>query len=174
MDARPRRRRAGLDHEQPAIDLLPPVHARRIFLTDEAALVEADAVQFGSVAFEPEKVAELSAALADTKAKAMFKPAVGGLVRRAPASGGRARRAVDRACPRPSATNGRQVLIALDADRPPQPIERQALDQIVRRLGFAVEQQVIAIRPHEKIEQAFALRRQKPGPDRQRARRRRW
>ena len=63
---------------QPAVDLLPPVHPRGIFLADEAALGEADAVQFRGIAFEPEDVAELGAAFADAEAKAMLEPAVAG------------------------------------------------------------------------------------------------
>ena len=61
-------------------------------------------------------------------------------------------------------------LVALDADRPPQPVDGEALDQIVGRLGLAIEQQIVAVVPDEEIEQAFALRREQPGPDRQRAR----
>ena len=56
--------------------------------------------------------------------------------------------------------------IALDPDGAAQAIDRQALDQIVGRGGFAVEQQVVAIAPHEEVEQAFALRRQQARPDR--------
>src|SRR5205085_5029187 len=61
------------DHDQAPIDLLPPVHPRRILLADEAALVEADAVQFRSVAFEPEDVAKLGAAFADAETEAVFE-----------------------------------------------------------------------------------------------------
>ena len=65
----------AFDHDQPAVDLLPPVHPRGILLADEAALGEADAVQFGGIAFEPEEVAELGAAFADAEAQAMLEPA---------------------------------------------------------------------------------------------------
>ena len=125
--------RPPLDNDQPAVDLLPPVHPRRIFLTDEAALVEADAVQFGSIAFEPKKVAELDAALADTKAKAMLKPAVGGL------SGGAQPSVAELGepwigLPSPVSRPVHAIsVIALDADRAPQPVERQALDRDRRR-----------------------------------------
>ena len=37
-------------------------------------------------------------------------------------------------------------------------------------VGFAIEQQIVAVRPDDEVEQAFALRRQQPGPDRKRAR----
>ena len=60
--------------------------------------------------------------------------------------------------------------IALDADRPAQAVDRQPLDQIVGSRRFAVEQQVLAVGPDDEVEQALALRRQQPGPDRQRAR----
>ena len=61
----------------------------------------------------------------------------------------------------------RQRVVALDRDRPAQAVDRQALDQVVRRVGLAIEQQVVLIRPDQEIEQAFALRRQQSGPDRQ-------
>ena len=83
-DSRPasaRLRRPRHD-EEPAIDLLPPVHPRGILLADEAALGEADAVQLGGIAFEPEDVAELGAALGDAEAKAMLEPAARRLRRR--------------------------------------------------------------------------------------------
>ena len=60
--------------------------------------------------------------------------------------------------------------IALDPDRAAQAIDRQALDEVVGRRGLAIEQQIVAIVPDDEIEQAFALRREQPGPDRQRAR----
>jgi len=56
--------------------------------------------------------------------------------------------------------------IALDPDRPAQAVDGQALDEVVGSLGFAVEQEVVSIIPDDEIEQAFALRRQQPGPDR--------
>ena len=162
--------------DQPAVDLLPPVHPRGILLADEAALGEADAVQLGGIAFEPEEVAELGAALADAEAEAVLEPAGGRLVRPARASGGRARAGGGRSCPssplqRPM---DREPVVALDADRAAQAVDRQALDQVVRRLGLAVEQQVVAVGPDDEVEQAFALRRQQAGPDRKLARRRRW
>ena len=55
----------AFDHEQPAIDLLTPVHPRGILLADEATLGEADAVQLRRVAFEPEQVTQLRAPFAD-------------------------------------------------------------------------------------------------------------
>ena len=61
----------------------------------------------------------------------------------------------------------REARIARDRDRPPQPVNGQPLDQVVRRLRFAIEQQIVAVAPDEEIEQAFALGRQQPGPDRQ-------
>ena len=83
----------AFDHDQPAVDLGPPVHPRGIFLADEAALGEADAVQLGGIAFEPEEVAELGAAFADAEAQAVLEPAGRRARRRARASGGRARQA---------------------------------------------------------------------------------
>jgi hypothetical protein len=65
----------ALHNDEAAIDLLPPVHPRRILLADEATLGEADAIQFGCVAFEPEKIAKLGASFADPKAEAMLEPA---------------------------------------------------------------------------------------------------
>ncbi len=157
--------------DQPPIDLLPPVHPRGILLADEAALGEADAVQLGGIAFEPEDVAELGAAFAHAEAKAVLEPAGCRLVRRRRASGCRARAGADRHVPvavaRPM---DRQRIVALDPDRPAQAIDRQALDQVVGRRGLAVEQQVVAVCPDDEVEQALALRRQQARPHRQRAR----
>ena len=69
----------GLDDDQPAVDLGPPVHPRGILLADEAALGETDAVEFGGIAFEPEDVAELGAAFGDAEAEAMLEPAGRGI-----------------------------------------------------------------------------------------------
>ena len=76
MDPGPWAGRFGLDHHQPPVDLRPPVHPRRILLADEAALGEADPVQFGRVAFQPEDIAQLGPALADAEAQAVFEPFV--------------------------------------------------------------------------------------------------
>src|SRR5438046_670627 len=65
----------GLDYDQPAVDLAPPVHPRGIFLADKAALGEADAVELDRIALQPEQVAELGATFADAEAEAMLKPA---------------------------------------------------------------------------------------------------
>ena len=72
---------AARDDEQPAVDLLPPVHARGILLADEAALGEADAVQLGRIAFEPEDVAKLRPPFGDAEAQAVVEPAARGLAR---------------------------------------------------------------------------------------------
>src|SRR5206468_6049971 len=69
--------------EETAIDLLPPVHASGILLADEAAFGEADPVQLGGVALEPEKIAEFRLAFGNAQAQPMFEPAERGLVRRA-------------------------------------------------------------------------------------------
>jgi hypothetical protein len=66
---------ASPEDEQAPVDLRPPVHPRRILLADVAALSEADAVELGCVAFEPEEVAKLGAALAHAQAKAVLEPA---------------------------------------------------------------------------------------------------
>jgi hypothetical protein len=63
---------AAADHDQPPVDLLPPVHPGGILLADEAALRKADAVQLRRIAFEPEQVAELRAAFANAEPKAML------------------------------------------------------------------------------------------------------
>ena len=67
--------RVGLDDHQPAVDLRAPVHSRGVFLADEAALGEADAVQLGRIAFEPEDVAEFGAAFGDAEAETVLEPA---------------------------------------------------------------------------------------------------
>ena len=169
------------DHDQPAVDLLPPVHPRGIFLADEAALGEADAVQFGGVAFQPEQVAKLRAAFADAEPQAMLAPAGSRARRQARASGGRAlprRRRIERPNAAFVATRGRPMdgerIVAVDRDRAAQAVDRQALDQVVGSFGFAVEQQIVAVVPDEKIEQALALRASAAQPRREAGRRRRW
>ena len=151
-----------------------PVHPRGILLADEAALGETDAVQFGRIALEPEQVAEFGAAFADAEAQPVFEPAArrfaGG---RKPAAAKVRKSRIGTLSCRPS-TNAPRARVALDADRATQPIDQKALDQIVGCGRLAIEQQIVAIRPDEKIEQAFALRRQQPRPDRQVAGRRRW
>ena len=74
-DAGSRSRFGGGHDDEPPIDLMPPVHSSGIFLPDEAALGEADAVQLGRVAFQPEQVAQLGPSLANAQAEAVFEPA---------------------------------------------------------------------------------------------------
>jgi hypothetical protein len=62
-----------------------------------------------------------------------------------------------------------KAVVALDTDWPPQPVDRQALDEVIGRFGLAIEQQIIAIGPDDEVEQALALRGQQASPDRQRA-----
>ena len=156
---------AALDNDQPPIDLLSPVHPRRVFLADEAALAEADAVQFGGIAFEPEDVAELGAAFANAKAEAMLEPADLPARRAAPSQRWPSSNRRGSGVPSPSSDQcTASAVVALDPDRPPQAIDSQALDQVFGGRGLAVEQQVLAIRPDDEVEQAFTLRRQKPGP----------
>ena len=57
--------------------------------------------------------------------------------------------------------------VALNPDRPAQAVDGQALDQVVHSSGFAVEKQIVPVRPHHKIEQALALWREQSGPYRQ-------
>jgi hypothetical protein len=61
-----------------------------------------------------------------------------------------------------------QRIVSIDADRAAQAVDRQPLDQVLGCRGLAIEQEVVAVGPHEEIEQAFALRSQQPRPDRQR------
>src|SRR5690606_15388275 len=57
-----------------------------------------------------------------------------------------------------------------DRELAAQAIERETLDQLVRRLCLTVEQQrTIAARPDEEIEQRLALRGEQSGVDRERA-----
>ena len=58
---------AGLDNDESAVDLLPPVHSGGILLPDEAALGEADTVEFGGIALKPEQVPDLRPPLADAE-----------------------------------------------------------------------------------------------------------
>jgi hypothetical protein len=67
--------------QHPPVDLGAPVHPRRIFLADVAALGEAHPVQLGRIAFEPEDVADLPAAFADSKPEPVFQPAAGRIIR---------------------------------------------------------------------------------------------
>src|SRR5438067_767184 len=74
--------RVGLDHHEPAIDLLAPVHPRCILLADKAALGEADSIQLDRVALEPENVAELRPPFGDAQMEAVLEPVGGGFARR--------------------------------------------------------------------------------------------
>ena len=56
--------------------------------------------------------------------------------------------------------------VEFNSDGPPKSIDGEPLDQILGGLGFAVEQQIVAIIPDQEIEQALPLRRQKPSPNR--------
>ena len=75
MNSGTRARSVGFHHDEPPIDLLPPVHPGGILLADEAALGKTDAAEFDRIAFEPEDFAELRAAFGDAEAKAMLEPA---------------------------------------------------------------------------------------------------
>ena len=164
---------ASLDDEQATIDLLPPIHARGVFLADEAPLGEADPIEIRRVAFEPEQVAKLGAAFTDPEAEAVLEPADCRLgLRREPALAERREPRIGVAAEflRPMHREGR---VALDQDRPAQAVDRQALHKIVGGGGFAVEQQIVArvlvTWPDDEVEQALALRGQQARPDRQRA-----
>src|SRR3712207_5832996 len=78
MDASTLAGRIGLDDDQAAVDLLPVVHPGGVFLADVAALGEADAIELGRVAFEPERLvgAELGAAFGDSEREPMLQPAL--------------------------------------------------------------------------------------------------
>ena len=153
----------ALDHDQPAIDLAPPVHPGGVFLADEAAFGETDAVQLGRVAFQPEQVAKLGAAFAGPETEAVFQPALGG--RRCGAKPAAAKlwkaRVDDPYLSILRPVRG-QVVIPLNSDRPPEAVNAEALDKVVRRLRLAIEQEAVAILPDHEVEQAFALRREKP------------
>ena len=167
----PRARSAAVvsDDDQPPIDLLPPVHAGGIFLADEAALGEADAVQLGGIAFEPEQVAKLGAAFAHAEAQAMVEPAGAGGRRGQPAAAERRQARVGLPwCSVRRPMDG-QRCVALDLDRPAQAVDGEALDEVVDSGGFAIEKQVFAVRPDDEIEQALALRGEQASPNRKRA-----
>src|SRR5215217_7031533 len=74
-DARPLSGFGGRHNDKPPIDLLPPVHPGGIFLPDEAALGETDAVELDGVTFEPEDVGEFRTAFANPQAQAVLEPA---------------------------------------------------------------------------------------------------
>src|SRR5438045_1929146 len=81
MNAGSRAGRLGLDHDQAAIDLLPPVHSGRILLSHKAALGKADPVQLHRIAFEPKQVAKLGLPFAHAQTQAMLEPAACGVAR---------------------------------------------------------------------------------------------
>ena len=60
-----------------------------------------------------------------------------------------------------------QRFLAHNRDRAAQSVERQPFGQIARRLALAIDQQIIAVGPHQKVEQTFALRAEQPRPARQ-------
>jgi cytochrome oxidase assembly protein ShyY1 len=57
-------------------------------------------------------------------------------------------------------------VLALDGYPAPQAVERQPLDELVRAVGLAVEQQTVVGGPDEEVEQGLPLRGQETGPDR--------
>src|SRR5690242_4067940 len=121
----------GFDDNEAAIDLLPPVHPRRILLADEAALGQADAVELCRIAFEPEDVSELRAPFADAEAQPMLEPAGCRTIDRPePALAQRRQSRIGSLIP-----TGRPMhckrWIALDPDRPSQAVDGQALDEVV-------------------------------------------
>ena len=62
------------DYEQPSPDLLPPVHARRIFLPYEAAFRETYAIELYRIAFEPKHITKLGSPFADAEPEAVSAP----------------------------------------------------------------------------------------------------
>jgi hypothetical protein len=82
---RDRQRAGGRDRRRAAprsaaVDLLPPVHPRGVFLPDIAALGEADAVEFGGIAFEPQGcvAAQFGAAFGNAQRQAVRAPCLVG------------------------------------------------------------------------------------------------
>ena len=60
------------------------------------------------------------------------------------------------------------LFVHRNVDFPAQSIEREALDQFLGKLRFAVEQELsVACRPDDHVEQRLALRSQQAGIDRQ-------
>ena len=156
------------NHDEATVDLLPPVHARRILLADEAALGEADAVQLGGIAFEPEDVAQLRATLADSEAEAVFEPAFRRISRGSEPPAAELRKTrIGHALLAVRAPVDGQAIIPLDRDWPAKAIDAQPLDQVRGGFGLAVEEEIFAVCPDDEIEQTFALWRQQAGPDRQ-------
>jgi hypothetical protein len=73
MDPRAFARRFRRHDDEAAVDLRAVVHPGGIFLADIAALGEADSVQLGGIAFEPEKVGQFRAALSDAEPEPVFE-----------------------------------------------------------------------------------------------------
>ena len=127
VDAGARPGRVGGDDDEAAVDLLPPVHPRGILLADIAALGEADAVQLGRIAFEPESLvrAELGDAFGDAERQAVREPALGRLAGgREPAAAERGQARIGRlAVRRPVDREASSRAIAIGAA---QAVERRA------------------------------------------------
>ena len=160
--------------QQPARHLLSPVHPRGVFLPDVAALGEAHSVELGRIAFQPQRlpVAEFGAAFGDAEAQAVCPPGfvgalgVVGIGRGDPAfAQGGEPRVWRGAVADVSTPVHRNATIDADRDLAPQPVQREAANERVGGLGLAIEQQVIAGRPDQEVEQRLALRRQQPAPD---------
>ncbi len=134
-------------------------------------LVKLTPLSSSGVAFEPEQVAELGAAFAHAEAQPVLEPALCGLIRRpepAIAEIGKPRVGYAFAAfARPVHAERR---IAFDGNGTAQSVDGQPFDKVIRSVVFAVEQEVVAVGPDEEIEQALALRREQPGPHRQRSR----
>src|SRR5205085_1501697 len=133
----------ALHHQEPAIDLLSPIHPRGVLLADEAALGETNSVQLHGIAFEPEDIAELGAAFADAEPKTVLEPARRRFGRRSkPALAQLGQARVIPTVLRP--VNG-QIWTAFDRNRPAQAVDREAFDEVVRCIRFAIEEQVITL-----------------------------
>jgi hypothetical protein len=154
-------------HDQPAIDLGAIVHARRILLADIAALGEADAAKLAGVAFEPQclVLAEFPNPFGNSEAQAVRHPAGSrsALCFAQPAIAKRRQTRIGDAPPglaRPM----HPAFDSLDRDRTAQPVHGQPAHQRIALGRLAIDQDRIAFRPEQEIEQRLALRREQSRP----------
>ena len=149
------------------------MHPGGILLPDVAALGEADAVQLARIRLQPQGFAasQLGHAFRHAQRQAVRvpprrrrawrgdpapaqrpEPRVGG------GAGHRIRRPVNR-----------QRIVRRDRDRAAEAIHRQPPRQRLGLVALDIEKDVVAVAPHDHVEQRLALRRQQPRPYRQRA-----
>ena len=147
------------------------MHAGGVFLTDIAALVIIDAVQFLGIGFQPQNLVlpQFRRAFEHPKRQPMRAERGGGVAiarRRQPARAKLGQARVARLVGGIDRPMHRQRLVARDHHLAPQPVKGQPLGQRIGLRRLAVDQYIAVVAPQDEVEQRLALRRQQRGPAR--------